>query len=163
MNLLAYTTHGEIRAALGINDIELPDETLSLAMYSSNLSMELDDLNLALQPRFEIVKAIPDAALSRDQRRFLDAARLFATYTVAKQLCGSLPMFGPKSVGDSKTEVSRFSDSPYKETIKSVKKEWDINRQRVAAALGALELSNATTIERTVFLVSSPSSDPVTG
>lgn len=163
MALLELTTYAEVRAALGVNDIEISDTTLGLELYSSNLSMELDDINIQLQDKYAEVKAIDAAARSAAQKRFYEAVRLFATYTVAKHCCVSLPMFGPKSVSDSKTEVSRFSDSPYKETTKRVENQYSTVRQRVVAALDSLLASTTVKASLNVMMVSTPSSDPVTG
>lgn len=163
MTLLAYTSYAEIRATLGVNDEELSDETLGLSMYASDLASELDDVSLQLRTKFKEAVDTAEASRTADQQRLIDITKLFATYTVAKLLTGSLPMFGPKSVGDSKTEVSRFNDSPYKETTKSIKSRWETYRSRVLSALALLTTTTAPSLQRTVMMVSSPSSDPVTG
>lgn len=163
MDLLDYTTCDEIRACFGVNDVEISDATLALPMYSSDLSIELDEVSLDLQTAYETVKAIAANSRTRVQERFMETVTLFATYTVAKQCCVSLPMFGPKSVSDSKTEVSRFNDSPYKQTIKSIKEKWEIYRQRTLAALAGLDSSEVSTVQRVVMVVSTPTYDPVTG
>lgn len=163
MGLLDYTTYDEVRATLGVSDAEISDDTLALPMYSSNLNIELGDVSLNLVAQFKAVKAIDPASRTEEQQRLYEAVSLFAALTVARQCCGSLPMFGPKSISDSKTEVSRFSDSPYKETIKSIKANWELYKQRTAAALAAVLSSSTTVRRRTAMVVSSLSTDPVTG
>lgn len=163
MALLDYTTYADIRATLGVNEVELTDETLGLALYSSNLSVELDDAGTTLSDSYTTVAAIDALTRTKKQQRLYDVTRLFATYTVAKQCCGSLPMFGPKSISDAKTEVSRFTNDPYKETVKTVIKEWEKYRQRAQAALADMSSLTASLTPRTVMLVSSPTSDPITG
>lgn len=163
MDLLDYTTYPEIRSLLGVNDVELPDETLSLDVYSSELDLEFDDVSLSLRPRYATVVAIEEASRTIDQDRFIKTVRVFAAYTVAKSLAGSLPMFGPKTVTDSKTEVSRFANDPFKETIKTIKSKWELYKNRTIAALAVVDSSTSTRTALTVMLVSSPSSDPVTG
>jgi hypothetical protein len=163
MALLDYTSYDQIRSALGMNNVEIPDSVLSLEMYSSNLSVELDDLDLSIQTTFETVDAILPASRTRDQQRFLDTTKLLATYTVAKQYGISMPMSGPKSISDSKTEISRFNDSPYKETVKAIKTQCELYKQRTLAALAALTSATVTSTRKKVMLVSAPSTDPVTG
>lgn len=163
LSLLDYTTYEDIRATLGVNDIELTDDKLDLTLYSSNLGVELDDLSTDLSEKYDEVRVIAEGSRTKKQQRLYDVTRLFATYTVAKQCCVSLPMFGPKTVNDSKTEVSRFSNDPYKETIKTVIKEWEKYRQRTQTALEDLASSVSVAAVRTVMLISSPISDPVTG
>lgn len=163
MGVLDYTTYDDVRATLGVNDVELTDITLGLALYSSNLSVELDDAGTDLADTFLEIDGTDPAQRTKKQQRLYDVTRLFATYTVAKQCCVSLPMFGPKSVGDAKTEVSRFTNDPYKETVKTIAKEWEKYRQRAQAALSDLASQTVSASPRTVMLVSSPTSDPITG
>lgn len=161
MSLLDFTTYQDIRAALGVNDVELGDDTLGLSLYSNNLTAELDDLSPNLVAKYREALAVPDADRTDAQRRLIGTTSLFATYTVAKQLSASLSMFAPKTVTDSKAEVSRFAD-PYRETIKQVKSQWELYRQRTTAALAAATSSSVTSLERTVMLVAEPTTDPVT-
>lgn len=163
MNILTYTSYAEVRATLGMNEIEITDEMLALDMYASSLSLDLDDASLQIQDKFEEVSAIIVTDRTKDEQRFINSTHLFSTYSVAKQLCTSLPMAGPKSISDSKTEVSRFSDSPYKETIKSIKSGFETYKQRAVSALEALSSGTSTLTRRKVMVVSLPSSDPVTG
>jgi hypothetical protein len=163
MTLLDYTTFDDIRATLGVNDVELTDETLGLALYSSNLAVELDDVSPDLSDRYIEVRDLPEGTRTKKQQRLFDVTRLFAAYTVGKQCCGSLPMFGPKTIGDSKTEVSRFTNDPYKETIKTVAKEWERHRQRTQTALADLQSTARVSVAVPAMLVSSPTSDPITG
>lgn len=163
MSLLDYTTYDDVRAALGVSDVELTDGTLGLELYSSNLDVELDDIDSTLVDKFAEVNAVQSDERSKAQKRLYDTTRNFATYVVAKQLCGSLPMFGPKTVADSKAEVSRFTNDPYKETAKNVVKMWEQYRLRVANALAALQSNSATRTTLNVLLVSTPTVDEVTG
>lgn len=162
MNLLDYTTYEDIRAALGVNDAELTDETLGLALYSSNLAVELDDIGPTLADVYDEVRILPEDGRTKAQQRLIDVTRVFATYAVARQCAGSLPMFGPKSISDSKTEVSRFTNDPYKATIKSVGESWSLYRTRVGAALTALASVSPDRPRLKVFGVSKSSIDPVT-
>jgi hypothetical protein len=163
MALLDYTTYADVRAALGVNDVELTDDTLGLDLYSSNLNVELDDVDTTLADKFAEVNGVPAEQRTKAQQRLFDTTRTFATYVVAKQCCGSIAMFGPKSVSDSKAEVSRFTNDPYKDTAKNVTKLWETYRLRVTNALASLQSSTTSRTALGVFLVSSPTVDEVTG
>ncbi len=163
MELLDYTTYPEIRSLLGVNDIELPDEILSLDVYASELDLEFDDVSLDLRPRYITVTAIDEGSRTDNQDRFIKTVRVFAAYTVAKSLTISLPMFGPKTVTDSKTELSRFSNDPFKATIKTVLAKWELYKNRSLAALAVVDSRTTSRVALTVMVVSSPSFDPVTG
>lgn len=163
MNLLDYTTYEDIRATLGVNDLELSDGTLGLALYSSNLAIELGDIGPTLADRYDEVRLLPDEARTKTQQRLFDVTRVFSTYAVAKQCAGSLPMFGPKSISDSKTEVSRFTNDPYKATIKAINESWSAHRTRLVAALAEVQAAGALRVKLKVFGVSKPTVDAVTG
>jgi len=160
MALLGYTSYDEIRAALGVNDEELTDEKLGLRIYEDNLATELDEVDAILVEKYEASVALGEGA-SKAQKRLVASTRLLATYIVARQLSGSLSMFSVKSMSDSKAEVSRFSD-PYKETIKHVKAQWEVYRQRTLAALAATQSTDVVVRPRTIMLISTATTDPVT-
>ena len=162
MALIDYTTPSDIRAVLGVNDEELEDSTLGLEVYSISLEGELEDVAVSLPSEYATVAAIDEAARTDAQRRFYLATRLFATYVVAQQLGSGLPMFGPKDITDGKAGVSRFADSPYKQTIEEVKRQYKKSRRRLEDAFSAVTSTSAnTTVFRTFMVVSSPSTDPV--
>lgn len=158
MSILDYTTYDDIRAVLGVSTDELEDTTLDLEIYDSGLVLDLEDVDLGLSDAY---LALP-ATRTATQDRFHRTVRMFAAYSVARQLTASLPMFGPKDISDGKATVTRFADSPYKETIKRVQAEFDRCRTRLEKAYAGLS-SGAYTLTIPTFLsVASPSTDPVT-
>jgi hypothetical protein len=161
MNLLDYTSFGEIRATLGVNDVELTNDTLSLEMYASNLMVELDDIGLSLRDTFTTVAAVDPRSAAEE--RLYRTTRMFAMYAVAKHCGVALPMFGPKTVVDNKAEVSRFAQDPYKETLRNIGKEYEVYRQRATAALGVVLSSSPNREMPTFMAVSSPTVDEVIG
>lgn len=163
MELVEYMSYDEVRAALGVNDIELPNAKLALGMYVHNLTAELEEVDVGLPAKFVEVSGIDESVRTDKQRRFFETTRMFALYAVAKQLCTTLPMFGPKEVSDSKTSISRFSDSPYKETVKMIKEQYNLNKSRLDKAYGDVMTVEKTMPTQTFLLVSSPTTDRVTG
>jgi len=94
----------------------------------------------------------------------VQAVRLFATYSVARQLTAALPMFGPKEHTDGKASVTRFSSDPYKETVKKVEEQYGAFRLRLEASFKTLSSSVAAAAPlRSYMTVSVPVNDPVTG
>lgn len=161
MALLDYTTYADVRAALGVSEDELSDDTLALSLYSSNLKLELLEINSGFPALYATLKD-KDPRTS-DEDLLYESTRLFATYSVAKQCCASLPMFGPKEVSDSKAAMVRFSDSPYKETAKQVYKQYEANKLRVVDAYRIVAVASGTRTQRVFMAVSQPTNDPVTG
>jgi hypothetical protein len=160
--LLTYTTYDDIRAALGVSSDEIEDATLSLSLYELNLTAELEDVDLLLESEYATVAALSSRTTVQD--RFLQAARLFATYAVAYQATTSLPLFSPKDISDGKATVSRYADSPYKEVNKKVEQLYGKYRAKLEAAFAASTAGSAPSITARPYLsVAVPDSDPVTG
>ncbi len=160
MTLLDYTTYDDIRAVLGVSTDDIEDTTLGLETYSTALLLDLEDVDLGLPAAYT---GLPGTGRTAAQERFYATARIFATFAVARQLTSGLPLFGPKDVSDGKATTSRFSDSPYKETIKHVKAEFDRCRTRLERAYVGLSSGSYTNTLPTFMAVVSPTSDPVTG
>lgn len=163
MALLDYTSYDEVRAVLGVSSDELEDATLALGVYSSNLNFELEGVSLQLPASYSAVVAIASGSRTAVQQRLYDATRLFATYAVAKQLGTSLPLFGPKDITDGKSAISRFADSPYKETLKNIEGYYNRTRLNLEDAFAKLNLTEAQVVTRKLLTASSPTSDPVIG
>jgi hypothetical protein len=164
MTLIEITSYDDVRAALGVSEDELKDTTLSLDLYAFNLTSELEGISLTLIPTFTQVKAIAAVDRTDVQTRLFQAAKLFATYAVAKQLCTSLPLFAPKEQTDGKASLGRFSSDPYKATIARITADYETAVTRVAAALEGLtpEVPRVIT-SRPYFSVVAALVDPVTG
>ena len=158
--LTAYTTYHDIRAALGVSDEELDDGTLSLQLYEDHLLADLGEISFNLAGFFATVLAKPTP--TDEETRFLSYVRLFSTYSVAKTLTTTLPLFAPRSIEDGKARVQRF-DSPYKDTIAAVGREYEKWKNRLQQAFMALGEGSTTRTQRSWLSVVSPGSDPVTG
>jgi hypothetical protein len=154
-----YTTFEDVRAALGVSDNELEDTVLTLKLYEDHLMSDLDDISVNLRSTF--VSFSNDPAPTDAMSRLLQYARLFATYSVAKALTNTLPLFAPRAIEDGKARFQRF-ESPYKDTIKSVEREYERWRNRLLAAFTALGETDTRTA-RSYMTVVSPIYDPVTG
>ena len=160
MLITAFTAYSDIREALGVEDDELADETLSAKLYEDALMADLDDVSLDLVTTFQTVNAL--ATPTEAQERFLRYARLFSTYSVARQLLSSLPMFSMKSVEDGKARMERFAEA-YRDTIKTVNGEYDKYKNRLSQALASVSITGTATVSRSYMSVVTPVSDPITG
>ncbi len=164
MALVDYTTFNDIRAALGVSSDEIEDATLSLDVYSYNLDAELGDMEPSPVAKYLELKDTEIDGMTDVEARFFKAMRLFASYSVARQLLPSLPMFAPKEQTDGKASVTRFAGDPYKETMKRVEAQYEVNLTRLIAALAKVNSLTATpTVLRPYFSAVAPAFDPVTG
>lgn len=158
--IVDFSSAEDIRAALGVSSDDIVDEVIQLRIYEDGLVVELESVNLTLPATYDSIKA--QDTHTDTELRFLRAARLFATYAVAKQLTTSLPMFSVKQVTDSKAGITRF-DNPYAATISEVIKNYGSYKQLLAAALGVITSTSKTPTVRQLVRKINPSYDPVTG
>lgn len=120
MALLPYCDRDEVRAALGVNSVELPDAVLDLPIYQIGLLRELAKVSPTLPASFSAIAAKVEASRTAGEAALYSATRLFSAYAAARQVGVSLGSITPKSVGDGKANVARFSDSPYKDVLERV-------------------------------------------
>lgn len=159
MSLSNYTTTDDVRGALGVSSDELEDDVILLQLYEDHLKSDLDDISFDLDTLHATLEG--QAVLTSAEERFMRYARLFATYSVARALTGTLAMFGPKSIEDGKARVERFAD-PYKDTIKAVAAEYDRWRKALQEAFIALGQVGSVSVRRPYVLGVAPSTNPIT-
>lgn len=166
MALTLYCEFDEVRAALGVNALELSDAALALPVYEIGLVRELAKVSTSLPAAFSGVCNISETARTPLQRALHDAVHMFSVYTVAKQAGAALPLLAPKDIGDGKATLSRFASEPYKAVLQNVEVLVKEARETLEEALAALEGTVDTDpISRPArsFMASSRSYDPVTG
>lgn len=162
MSITVFTSYADIRAALGVGIAEIPDAVISLPLYENNLGVELDKLSLTLEADFVTTTAL--AVKTTNQTRFLRSVQLFATYAVARQLTGALPLFSPKEIHDGKASMVRYASSPYEMTVNAVKEGFEAYKAVVVAAYALVNTAtSADTTLRPYLSVVTASYDPVIG
>jgi len=164
VQLVDFTSFEDIRAALGVSAEEIKDATLSLPLYVNRLRMDLESVSASTLTLHATLANVQPASQTEQQARFEIALQLFATYSVAKHLTISLPLFSPREITDGKASLSRYAQDPYRATIARVESEYDTLRQNLAAALAGAESVSAPTVSlRPWFSAVTPTPDPVTG
>lgn len=158
-----YTTFDDIRATLGVEALELTDETLGLKVFESGLEAEIYDVSSSLDTTYHEVLLIEEPLRTPVQKRLVSMAGSFATYAVAKQVAASMSMFAPRSIADGKSTLTRFSGEPYKDVLKNLQEQYDVARNRLVKALDELMASTSTVAYRTIFNAVGSGYDPVTG
>ena len=167
MAVADYTEYDEVRAVLGVSSDELPDEAMSGSTAWFALKLDLSDVGATILSDYATALAITSP--NQVEQSFTELLKVFSTYSVANQLLDSLPMFSPKAKLDGDTSVTRFSSSPYKETVVSVRSSYLRFRKRLVRAY-ELYLSGASAVSDSQLSVmplfggsASPDYDPVTG
>ncbi len=158
--LSVYTSADEVRRELGVERDELSDEALALPIYERALVADIEDAHLGILPSFNTLRIA--GTLSAEEERFVSAVHVFSTYSVARHLTVSLPLFAPRSVEDGKSRIERFSD-PYKTTIAGINAACEKWKSRMLAAYDVLSQTDSAALTREFFSVSSAATDPITG
>lgn len=164
MALTTYLQLAEVRAALGVNEIELKDTVLNLPVYEMGLIRELNKVSTSLPAAFSTVSGIAEGERTELQALLYRSVHEFAVYAVAKQVGVSLASFAPKDVTDSKASVSRFAGESYKQTLSELDEIYAVTRAALGAGWSAYSGGSASDPTPGVFFVASPRGvDPVTG
>ena len=130
MDITDYTSYAEIRSAIGLSSVELPDDLLAMEMYQNVLQLRLREVNLPagapgtglLDSRFLAIVATAESSRSETEQKLYALTRLYATYVVAHEVAMSLSMRAPKQESDGKRTLVRFSpESTYEVTAGNMK------------------------------------------
>lgn len=107
--LTEYTTFKDIRAALGVSEEEIDDETLGLAIYETLLNEDL----LAVDPLLVSTWLALPVIDSRNaaQLRLGSLVGLYSTYAVAYRLTDSVELFGFLKVADGRASTERTTEA----------------------------------------------------
>lgn len=157
MPLSTYTTVDNIRALLGVSDEELSDDVIELDVYDKALTLDLMDVASDFDTQYTTAKA--DQAVAAN-KRFVMVADMFASYSVAKQLCESLPNFAPRTISDGKAMQQRQQNAE-DPVIKAVREGYLRYRTLLIDALNVLKAATVVT-RAPVFMVTARGVDPVT-
>lgn len=166
MELTAFTTYDDIRAMIGVTNKELPDTDLALESYLYGLENELEAVGANLEDDYMAAStAVASGTETTTQKALYRATRLFATASVALAVAYSLPMRAQKSITDGKAGISRFSDSPFKETLNNLLTLAASAKSSLAVQFAASTGSTVLSTAGIPFFMAvvSPAVDPVTG
>lgn len=107
--LTDYTTPASVRSVLGVSMPEIKDDVVQSPIYETLLEEKLYSLNPQMTEDYLAAKeADPKTHL---QERFVNVMQTYAAYHVASQMLGSVAMFAPKVIEDSRTKLERFNDA----------------------------------------------------
>jgi hypothetical protein len=112
MALAPYTTPQLVRAALGVEALEIDDATLNLATYSTPMMEALYEISDTLTTDY--ATAVADTSPAALTSRFRDLVEAYSTYVVAELAIPSIPLFAPRKIQDDRTNMERI-DNPFKE------------------------------------------------
>jgi hypothetical protein len=163
MALTEFTSYDEVRSALGVSIDEIGDAELALPLYELGLKVDLKSISNALITSYTTAKATPPGQRTGEEEDLVSAVHLFATYSVARQLTTSLPLFSPKEIGDNKALMVRYSTDPYKEVIKRINERYDQYRTYVDTVYAAFATTTVTKTKRPYFAVATSTTNPITG
>lgn len=153
------TTCSQVRAALGVSETELPDETILQPMYLTQLKEELYSISSSMLTDIEAAKL----SQTPQSKRLVELTALYATLQVAYSLRGALHNFAPRMISDGKATMQRFID-PVKEVVEALRDDLISSRTRLQSAYDSYKGSTRSTGVTFTGLVGARNSyDPVTG
>lgn len=166
MALTPYCQAEEVRSALGVNDLELSNSVLDLPVYLMGLTRELNKLSVSLPAAFSTVDNKSAITRTANEVALWEATRLFCVYAAARQVGVSLASMAVKEVGDGKSNTSRFSDAPYRDTLASVEQWCAMTRETLRKAYADYLVTDVGLTAVTppgIFRGGKRTYDPVTG
>ena len=112
-----YTSYASVRAALGIDDLEISDVTLGDDFYAQSLELSLRSESPEhsvggtgnLISRFDTISDIAEGSRTDDEAFLLTLISLYATYSVAFEILPKLSLIAKRSESDGKASATRFS------------------------------------------------------
>lgn len=157
------TSTTSVRAVLGISELELRDDILLDPIYTVRLTEAMYEKHLGLYDKFLLVAGIAELARTPIQQRFFDLVQTYAAYHVASQCLGSVAMFAPKIIKDSKSELQR-TDDPYTALRESVIASLLWIAAQLMKVYGVIEPTSLVVVQaRTMALAAPLGINPVTG
>lgn len=158
--LTEFTTADAIRAVLGVSDEEIEDATLALPQYAQLFSIELENIAATAESQYLTIKNLTPPVTALEQK-YLDVVQLFAAYSTAKTLLGSLALFAPKAITDGRASMDRFPD-PMDDVKEGVESMYNSLKQRLKDILGEVGVATAPSQTRNWFGVSPIGYNPIT-
>jgi hypothetical protein len=162
MQVVDYTTYAEIRAVLGASSTELPDTVLSQAQWGTQLLLSFEDISETLLPTYTAISALSEGSRSAKEQRLYLLLRLYASYSTAKCLLTSLPMFSVLSLTDGRADFQRQTDI-LQDMRDGVDSDYLTIRERLVNAFAALGYGSIYVSTPQIYTVSTGLSvNPVT-
>ena len=165
--LSPFTTPADVRALLGVNDIEVADTTLGLPVFEMGLRHELRKVSADFDviAIFTAADAKAPAARTPEEASFHEATQYFSSLAAAAQVGISLALAAPKRLTDDKSGIERFSGTPFADVRSQLEERLISARGAVLSALSALASVSlpATTLGFRYMTAVKRGYDPVTG
>lgn len=164
ISLLDYTSYEEVRAALGVSEYELSDDTLSLNLYTQTLQIRLRTMTGtfgattgSLVAIFDVLSLLPSPTAAQEDMLFL--IKQYATYVVAEVCLTGLSLMALKSESDGKTVQTRFSaEATFKDVAANIRQQLNSLSGMLTESLGG----DASTSSLPFFSKVEPDIDRVT-
>ncbi len=164
MALTDYLSFDEVRQSIGVDEDELSDDSLSLPMYATELTIALGAVgDGALQALYTTVAQLDPASRTAQQQQLYDLTRLYAVYSTALACLPGIPLQAMKGEADEKADYTRFGGNVHDQVMARL----TTSAERSLLALTALYIKiaslDATPVVRTLFLATGNNYDPITG
>lgn len=152
-----YITSDNIRAALGLSEVELSDVEITNLLIEDQLTVDLSDV---YPDHVALKAAIDGGSPTPDETRLFTVLKLWMTYQGAVYLLPELQLIAAQKITDSSTEMQRFVPNNIQDTKDQIIGQRDKYQAILQTAAG---IETAANTAYPLMGVSSPTYDPVAG
>lgn len=163
-SLTQLTSNDEIRAVLGVSDLELSDDTLNLPIFESLWLSELSDIYSGLPALIDdiiIKQSTNPPTASALETQLLETVKVFSAYATSKNFLSNAQLFTPKRITDGKASVERFADA-FKGVIDGINTMYLRLRERIRKLLRLLGIDIPVPVSRVYLSTAGLAVNPIT-
>lgn len=150
------TTANEVRAILGVSEVEVPDEMLQQPVYAIDIVEALDALMAKSTDGWWTILGSPDPK----SMKIVTATKRWAAYAYADRICDVLKVVVARSMTDSKASFQRF-DTDLDSVINNIRHRFAMATKSLQSAIDEAHTSVFTKVS--YVSDKQPEYDPVTG
>lgn len=165
MALTDYLTFAEVRQAIGVEDDELTDDSLSLPMYETELAIALGSVGSTgtLQTDYLTWAAMAVTDRTAPQQNLYMLTRLYAVYSTCIACMPWVALGTIKGESDEKADYTRFGGNVQEAMQVAVTASSE--RALIALSTAYANYLQLTTprVSLSYSVAASPSYDPITG
>lgn len=160
--LIQFTSYDQIRAVLGVSELELEDDTLALPLYHHTLLWDLELISEPLSETYLAALNLAPGGRTAAQQKLVDLVQVYSSYQVSKTLLTSLPYFAPKQITDGRAGTERFADV-FEVTRNGVAGSLNQVKARLRSLASSMGMPVTLPSTRQYTLGVPPATDPVVG
>lgn len=138
--LVQLTTYDEVRAVLGVSDVELSDDTLQLPIFETLWQGEMIEIYEGLPALLDDImlrSSTTPPTVTSIEKQLLETVKVFSAYATSKIFLSNAQLFTTKKITDGRASVERFAQA-FKGVIDGLNAMYRTLRNRIRMLLRLL-------------------------